>query len=87
LGRAGLEHGYLIAGLLDLLDAMLRYGTRTIVEFVNVWHPDYKFRRIRRSARSIPHLILIQFTFVSDKEELLLLASFAEANRCPESFG
>ena len=36
-----------------------------------------------------PHsqLVLIQFTFVSDKAELLLLASFAEANRCPESFG
>ena len=38
-------------------------------------------------ARLYSHLILIQFTFVSDKEELLLLASFAEANRCPESFG
>jgi hypothetical protein len=38
-------------------------------------------------ARPYSHLILIQFTFVSDKEELLLLASFAEANRYPESFG
>src|ERR1700738_3077317 len=38
-------------------------------------------------ARPHSHLIHIQFRFVSDKEELLLLASFAEANRCPESFG
>jgi hypothetical protein len=38
-------------------------------------------------ARPHSQLILIQFTFVSDKGELLLLASFAEANRCPESFG
>jgi nucleoside-diphosphate-sugar epimerase len=34
-----------------------------------------------------PARITGSFTSVSDKEELLLLVSFAEANRCPESYG